>query len=153
MQSMIESKTEKTETPKEVHFEMKSGSYEIQVKGKRSFLRVEKTIFVNNQPKVVVKFIQMESILVHLIHTSGDTVTIRKTTMGKFGKPTYSRLDNLPLEMIQNKEALGDAWIPKSKAPKSLKEDQAKAEIIRMTKCHHDDADTFLAYEGLVAAQ
>lgn len=142
-----------TEIPKEVHFEMKSGSYEVQVHGKQSFLRVEKTIFVNNQPKVVTKFIQMQSILVHMIHPSGDTVTIRKTTMGKMGKPTFSRLDNLPLEMIKNKEALGDAWIPKNKAPRSLKEDQAKAEIIRMTKCHPDDADTFLSYDGLLAAQ
>ncbi len=142
-----------TEVPKEVTFTMPMGNYQAQAHGKRSFLRIEKIIYLDGKPKPVVKFIQMEQVLVHLTHKSGDTVTIRKTTMGKMGRPTYSRLDNLPLEMIQNKAATGDAWIPKNKAPKSMTEEQAKAEILRMTKCNPDDADTLLSYDGLLAAQ
>lgn len=141
-----------TEIPKEVSFDMPCGAYAVSVQGKRSFLRIEKPVIVNGKTEMKVRFIACESILVHMTHKSGDTVTIRKTTMGKMGRPTFSRFDNLPLEMIVNKEATGDDMIPKAKAPRSLKEEQAKAEIIRMTKCHPDDADTFLSYEGLLAA-
>lgn len=141
-----------TEIPKQVQFDMKSGSYEIRVEGKRSFLRIEKPVTVNGKTEMKVRFCPVEMIEVHLTHLAGGTVTIRKTTMGKAGRTSFHRFDNLPLATRVNKEATGPDMVEVPKHAKSLTEVQAKAEIVRMTKCHPDDADTFLSYEGLLAA-
>jgi len=131
---------------------MKMGAYEAQSNGKRGFFRIEKMVATPEGLKPVIRFVPMESVIVTLTHKSGDTVTIRKTKMGKAGRTSFTRCDNLPKGLTVTKLATGPDLVEIPKGARGMTEQQAKADIVRMTGCNPDDADTLLDFDGLLAA-
>lgn len=135
---------------KSVSQSFKLGTYQVSVDGTQTKLKVPKISHLPNGDEVSRDmWIPMTKMVVKLTSPKGGSVTFQATSMGK--KTTVSRLTDLPVELVKNVTAHGDALVVKPGSGKAqpIRMDDALTSIIRMTGTSMSQADELFDFDAL----